>query len=122
MAEPTTTSTAGLLGLFVIFFGPLAGEWALIVFAALAGSMWAVGRSASTSKAEAAWLLAKLVTAAIIFTGLAATLIESQLGWPARQALAPVAFLIGFIGERWQEILKTAFDTLWGRFVRGKNE
>jgi hypothetical protein len=121
MAEPTSTSTAGLIGLFVVLFGPLAGEWALVVFAALAGSMWAVGRSDTSNKAQAAILLAKLVVAAVIFTGAVSTVMEHYLGWPATELLAPVAFIIGFIGERWQDILQNLFNAIVGRFIREQN-
>jgi hypothetical protein len=120
MAEPISTSTTsvGLLGVFVFLFGPLAGEWALIIFAALAGSMWSVGRVATQTKSESAWLLVKLVLAAVIFTGGAATLLEAKLGWPARQALAPAAYLIGFVGDRWASILRSTIDIFIGRSTK----
>lgn len=121
MAEPTSTSATGVIGLFVIVFGPLAGEWAAIIFAALAGAMWAVGRAPSANKLESFWLLIRLVLAAVIFTSVVATLVESQLGWPAQHALAPVAFIIGFFGDRWQDILKAALDVVLDKFVRGKD-
>lgn len=123
MAEPISTSTsAGLLGVFVVLFGPMAGEWAMIIFAALAGSMWSVGRSNTQTKGEAALLLAKLVFAAVIFTGAAATFLETELGWPAKQALAPAAFLIGFVGDRWQIILKDIIETFLGKARRNESD
>lgn len=117
MAEPISTSTlsAGLLGVFVVLFGPLAGEWALIIVAALAGAMWSVGRVTTQTKGQAAWLLIKLVLAAVIFTGAAATYIEAKLGWPAKQMLAPVSFLIGFIGDRWPSVIKGVIKSLTER-------
>lgn len=112
MAEPTTTSSAGILGLFVALFGPLAGEWALIVFAALAGGMWTVSRVETQTHKQAAWLLIKLVFTAVVFTGVGASAIEAYWNIPAKQILAPVSFLIGFVGDKWQDLLRPVIDKI----------
>jgi hypothetical protein len=39
MAEPTSTGSVGLAALAVALIGPMAGPYALIVFAGLAGAM-----------------------------------------------------------------------------------
>lgn len=110
MAEPTTTSSAGLLGLFVVLFGPVFGEWALILYAALAGGMWTVSRIETQTHKQAAWLLIKLVLTAFVFTSLAASVIETHWNIPAKQILAPAAFLIAFVGEKWQGIAQLIYD------------
>lgn len=42
MSDPTTTTTTGLVAVAVAVLGPMAGEYAVIVLSALAGSLWAL--------------------------------------------------------------------------------
>lgn len=103
MAEPTSTTfaaTVGIYSLFIAIFGVTAGEWATIIFASLAGGLWVIGKSHTHSKSDAVWVLLRTVTFAAVFTSLIAAFLESQYGWSAKQAVAPVAFVIGFYGDR----------------------
>ena len=43
MAEPTSSSTAGLLYLFVILLGPLFGPYVYVLFGATLGAATALG-------------------------------------------------------------------------------
>lgn len=110
MAEPTATTSVGLYSLFIALFGIAAGEYALIVFASLAGSLWAVSSLATNSKKAAGWLLLKIVFMAVVLTSAAATVIEAKLGWPVKQVMAPVAFFIGFLGNRWHSIIDRVIE------------
>lgn len=105
MAEPTSTTTIGVYGLFVALFGTLAGQWAVIIFASLAGGLWTVGRYETESKKESGMLLLKVVSTAVVFTGVLAAVIESSVGIDAKSLLAPVAYSIGFLGDRWHDVL-----------------
>lgn len=118
MAEPTsTTATIGIYGLFVAIFGMVAGEWAVIVFAALAGGMWAIGNIKTVTKTSAGWLLLKIVLTAAVLAGAIASVIEAKFGWPVKQVLAPLAFLIGFFGNRWNVILNRWIDKVSPAFI-----
>lgn len=121
MAEPTSTATTvGLYSLFIALFGVAAGEYALIIFASLAGSLWAVSSIATSSKKEAGWLLLKIVFMAVVLTSCAATIIEAKFGWPVKQVMAPVAFLIGFLGNRWHSILDRIIEKFLPSNTAGK--
>jgi hypothetical protein len=87
-----------------------AGEYALIVFASLAGSLWAVGATKTNNKWEAGWLLLKIVFMAVVLSGGVATFIEAKLGWSVKQVIAPLAFLIGFLGNYWHVLVSRAID------------
>lgn len=112
MAEPTSTTatTVGLYSLFITLFGVAAGEYALIIFASLAGGIWAVGSIKTIDRKAAGRLLLKIVAMAIVLTGCAANFVEWKWGWPMKQALAPVAFIIGFLGNRWHPLVNRVIE------------
>lgn len=111
MAEPTSTTTSvGLYGLFVALFGSIAGEYALIIFAALAGGFWAVSTISTENKVKAGIFLIKIVFTAIVLTGAVAAFLELKFGWPVKQVIAPAAFIIGFMGNKWPQILNRVLN------------
>lgn len=118
MAEPTSPSV-GIVAVAVALLGPMAGEYAVIVLAALAGSMWALARADTPTRMHGALLVLRLIFTAVVLTGGVALLIESTRGWPAHQVLAPVAFGIGAFGERWPAVIEAAIarviDRIGGR-------
>lgn len=121
MNEPTTTS-AGITALAVAILGPLAGEYAAIVFAALAGGFWPLSGSkdAMTTKQGAMFLLRIVLTASVL-TGLLAWYIEKEFGIAARNVLAPVAFLIGMIGDGWRDIVRRVWGVIESRITGKQN-
>jgi len=112
MAEPTSTTatTIGLYSLFITLFGVVAGEYALIIFASLAGSLWAVGGAKTKNKWEAGWLLLKIVLMAVVLSGGIATFIEAKLGWSVKQVIAPLAFVISFLGNYWHVLISKVLE------------
>jgi len=113
MTEPASTTvaaTVGLYSLFIAIFGVTAGEWATIIFASLAGGLWVIGKARTNSKTEAVWILLRTVTFAAVFTSIIAACLETQYGLGAKQALAPVAFVIGFYGDRVGGLLSGAVE------------
>jgi hypothetical protein len=100
MAEPQTTVMAAV----VAAVAPLAGQYAVIVFAALAGSLWALSAAQTATRLDGAKLLLRLVLTAAVLTGFVAWALEAKTGFPASKAVAPVAFFIGMFGDRWAEV------------------
>ncbi len=103
MAEPST-SGAGLVALAIAVLGPTFGEYGLIVFAALGGSLWALGRRGPMPPIEGARFLLKICVAAIFLAGFFAVALERYTGLLATQWLSPVAFVIGFFGDSWSSL------------------
>lgn len=127
MAEPTTTAAGGisLAALFFAVFGPLAGPYALIVFAALAGALWPLSSTETATRAAGAWLLIRCTLTAIALTAFVGQGVDKLYGIPAVEALAPVAFAIGALGNGWRPVfaaLSSAVAALAGKVGGARNE
>ena len=112
MTEPTTTSGAGIIAVSVALLGPMAGEYAVIIVSALAGSLWALSRMPSSSRTDGALLIFRLVLTAVVLTSGAAFLLQAHYDWPAHHLLAPVAFVIGAFGDRWPRLFEVIFNRM----------
>jgi len=120
VAEPTATSSAafGLTALSVSLLGPLAGPYTLIAFAALSGAMWPLSASNTPSKLAGAWLLLRCTLTALLLTAFLAGLLEQWTGVKEVESLAPVAFVIGALGNGWRPVfdaIGTALSALLNR-------
>lgn len=113
MAEPASPSV-GIVAVAVALLGPMAGEYAVIVLAALAGSLWALARADTPTRTHGALLVMRLVLTAIVLTGGVAWWLEASYEWPVHQMLAPVAFAIGALGERWQMAIEKGWERISG--------
>jgi hypothetical protein len=105
MAEPTSTGSAGLAVVLIALLGPAAGEYATIVFAALAGSLWPLSSRSSPSRSDGAFFVIRLVLTASVLTSVVSWYVERKLSLPTHNALAPVAFSIGAIGDNWKGLI-----------------
>jgi hypothetical protein len=124
MAEPTATSAGiSLTVLSVALFGPMAGPYALIAFAALAGALWPLSASETTTNAAGAWLLLRCTLTAVVLTFFIANIADRMWGFPVNESLAPVALLIGALGNGWRPVFDAfglALSAILGRFSEGK--
>lgn len=111
--EPTT-STAGmsLTILAIAFLGPVAGPWTLIVFAALCGAMWPLSASKTETRLAGAGLLLLWTLTAVFLTGFFAYLVNRVWGLHTDETLAPVAFLIGAMGNGWRPVFSAIGDAI----------
>ena len=105
MAEPST-STLSITALAIALLGPMAGPYALIVFAALAGALWPLSTLPTVTRMQGAAFLVRVVAGAVVLTGSAAYLIESIYKVPAIESFALVAFGIGAVGNGWRPVLQ----------------
>jgi hypothetical protein len=121
MAEPTTPIGAGLVAVAVAVLGPMAGEYAVIVLSALAGSLWALSRASTATRGQGALLVARLVLTAVVLTGGASWwLATHHTNLPVQELLPPVAFFIGAIGNGWTSIINAVAKALRGRLGGGQ--
>lgn len=105
MAEPTSTSGFSLAALAVALLGPLAGPYAAIFFAALAGSLWPVSSATGISRAAGAWLMTRCILTSVVLTSTAAAILSAQYNIQPSELLSPVAFFLGALGNGWRPIL-----------------
>lgn len=116
MAELQTSTTAAVMAAAA----PLAGQYAVIVFAAIGGSLCALSMAKTTTRVDGAKLLMRVVLTATALTGAIAWLLEAKAGLPASKAIAPVAFFIGMFGDRWGEIREAVVNRLLSFIGGGK--
>lgn len=124
MAEPTATSAGvSLTVLSVALLGPTLGPYALIAFAALAGALWPLSAMSTATRIDGARLLLRCTLTAILLTVFLASIIERVWGMPVNESLAPVALMIGAMGNGWRPVFGSLGDSLRaliGRLVGGQ--
>lgn len=106
MAEPIASAAGGasLAVLFVSILGPTAGPQVLIVAAAVTGAMWPLSAADTDNWIDGLWLLLRCTLTALVLTGLAAGVLERQWDVPVSEGLAPVALVIGAMGNGWRSV------------------
>lgn len=114
MPEPTSTSGISLAAVSIALLGPMAGPYALIVFAALAGALWPLSAADTMTRSAGFWLMLRCTLTAVALTSALSLLLQSRWQIPASEALAPVAFAIGALGNGWRPV----FEAI-GSAVRG---
>lgn len=105
MAEPSATSLS-ITALAIAVLGPMAGPYALIVFAALAGALWPLSTMNTVTRAQGAAFLLRVVAGAVVVTGSVAYWIEHAYKVPAIESVALVAFFFGAMGNGWRPVLQ----------------
>ena len=112
MNEQSTTLGHMLSALFVAAAGYVSGDYVTIIFGAVAGSVWPLSSADTKTRTHSAILLFKLVMTACALTGFVAYLLEHYQAVPAAQALAPIAFGIAVVGDRWVRIIDAVVKAL----------
>lgn len=123
--EPASTAAGvSLTVLAVALLGPLAGPYALIAFASLAGALWPLSASETTTRSAGAWLLFRCTLTGLLLTFFLASIIQRIWGFPAGESLAPVALMIGALGNGWRPVfsaLGAALSALLGKVGGGNS-
>ncbi len=109
MTEPTSNLGQLVAAMTVAAAGYVSGDYISILFGAVAGGLWPLSAASTRSRCDGVLLMFKLVSAALVFTGLVAYLLERTQAIPATRALAPVAFLIAVAGNRWMAVVDSLF-------------
>ena len=108
-----TNNHTDVMQLFVILaasvFGPsmaaIIGPYILICFAAATGAGWSLGRREPKGKASALFYFVRIVLTAILLTVAIANVAAGFLPKVEADVLvAPVALIIGLIGDDWYRI------------------
>lgn len=118
MPEPTSTSGISLAAVSIALLGPMAGPYALIVFAALAGALWPLSAADTMTRAAGAWLLLRCTLTAVVLTSALSLVLQNQWQIPANETLAPVAFAIGALGNGWRPVFEAVGSALQAVLAR----
>lgn len=112
MVEPTSAAGAvSLVTLAVAFSGPQTGPYIVIVMGSIGGGLWALSSTKMDTRLQGLWLMCRCILTAVVLTALIAESIGSFIHVSAVEAYAAVAFAIGALGNRWQDI----FDSIKNR-------
>ena len=116
MAEPinTTVAAVSLVTLAAAVFGPQAGPYIVIVLGSIGGGLWALSSAVLTTRMQGAWLMLRCIVTAIVLTALIAGVVGPWLGMPVTEVYAFVAFVIGMLGNRWQDVIESIKIRLQG--------
>ncbi len=109
-----------LITLAVALFGPEAGPYVVIVLGSIGGGLWALSSTKladtpSVARRQGTWLMLRCVVTAVVLTSLIAGVVGPWFGLPVTEVYAVVAFAIGMLGNRWQDVIegiKTRFLAL----------
>ena len=117
MPEPINSAVAGvsLMTLAVALLGPNAGPYAVILLGSIGGALWALSSVAVETRLQGAWLVLRCVLTAIVLTAFIAKMLEPYVSFAAGEAYTIVSFVIGALGNRWQDIfdaIKTRLSAL----------
>ena len=115
------------IALASVVFGPalasVIGPYAVIILSATVGAAWALGRRSPDARLGAAWYFVRLNATAILVTVSLARLTGEWLGVTDQAwLLAPVALVVGGIGDDWPAAgkwLAAAFGRLIERRTGG---
>lgn len=111
MAEPTI-STFIVTGAVAALLGPILGPVALITFAAVAGSLLAMGKASTATRWEGFKFILVGVLIALAITGSVAWALEHFLSIPSYVALMPVAAIIGAARNSILTLMDKAVESL----------
>lgn len=109
----TQQPLADVVGLFVVLaalafsneVAAVVAPYMVIIIASVVGASFSLGRRVKTSRAWALLFFVRIAGLAIIVTGmLSALAISYQPGLSERLLLAPIALLIGWIGDDWPAV------------------
>lgn len=94
-----------------LLFGPtlagIVGPYAVIILSATVGAGWSLGRRDQSLRFGAAWYFLRLNATAVLVTASIATLAAKWLGVAEQNwLLAPVAIVVGAVGDDWPRIGK----------------
>lgn len=128
MSSQTTTDIVGLFVFIAAFLfsnevANVVGPYMVIAVAATVGASFSVARRDKDTRLGAVWFFAKLVILAVLVTvGLAALATAHYPALQERSLLAPIALLVGFVGEGWPALLGKVMKFLGGLLdlARGK--
>lgn len=103
------------IALASVLFGPalagVIGPYAVILIASTVGAAWALGRRDPSARLGAAWYFLRLNATAVLVTVGLANIAGQWLGHDdTRWMLAPIALLVGGVGDDWPRLGRWLFE------------
>ncbi|RMX06703.1 hypothetical protein D8I35_09385 [Corticibacter populi] len=102
--DPVTVAIYALSPLLGQIAAEFAGPYAVIILGSTLGAAWALGRRDPDTKISAVIYFARLIGTAILIAWGLAAILSHYTGLQSNWLLAPVAMLIGGIGDDWPRV------------------
>lgn len=115
MAEPNTAAFVAT-GAAAALLGPVLGPFALLLFAAVAGSMLAMGKAGGMTRRDGLVFILIGVAVSLSLTGAAIWMVERYTSVPGNVALMPLSFAFAAGREHLLKLIARLFAAV-GRFV-----
>ena len=119
--DPASLAAAGgvIAGVVGATADPTIGDYAVILFCAVAGAFVSVSKRESSPIMTDVVCMMRGVFIAGVFGWLASHYVAAQIDMPSKLVLGPVSFLIAFVGDDWFRVRSIVIDWLAARANRG---
>lgn len=114
LREPPDIGVVALAGASASYlFGPEAavyvGPYVVILLASTIGASFALARRRVATRGNAVWFFVRTNGLAVLLTvGLATLVSEHHPDLSEKVLIAPIAFVVGFVGDDWPNLLRWA--------------
>lgn len=117
----TEQNSTDVLQLFTVFAASLfdtsiaaiIGPYLLIVFAAVTGACWSLGRRESKGGWNAFFYFIRILFTAVLLTSVIAQLVIKYVDiTDVNLLIAPVALVIGVVGDEWLKVFAWLFEVI----------
>lgn len=116
MNQGTITDVIGLFvlistAIFSAEVSAIIGPYMAIVVAAAIGASFSLAKREKTTRVSALWFFLRVCGLAVVVAGgLSALLAKFHPVLTERALLAPVAFIIGLVGDEWSSVVRWGVD------------
>lgn len=114
-----TAGVVSLMTLAVALFGPQAGPYMVILLGSIGGGLWPLSSAVLATRLDGMWLMLRCTFTAVVLTSLIAQFIGPYLGIAVGEAYALVSFVIGALGNKWNDIFETLKTRIQGAISSG---
>ena len=121
-ADPAAIVASGsmIAGAVGAIADPTVGDYAVVLFCALAGAFVSVSKRESMAMRSDVIAMLRGIAIAAVFGWMATHYVAMHTTLPVRIVLGPVSFLIAFIGDDWFRVRSILIDWLTARANRGQ--
>lgn len=121
-ADPAAIVASGsmIAGAVGAIADPTVGDYAVVLFCALAGAFVSVSKRESMAMRSDVIAMLRGIAIAAVFGWMATHYVATHITMPVRIVLGPVSFLIAFIGDDWFRVRSILIDWLTARANRGQ--
>jgi len=121
-ADPAAIVASGsmIAGAVGAIADPTIGDYAVVLFCALAGAFVSVSKRESMAMRSDVIAMLRGIAIAAVFGWVATHYVAMHTTLPVRIVLGPVSFLIAFIGDDWFRVRSILIDWLTARANRGQ--